>query len=99
MLVKGARQMGKTSLLARGLAQACKEGRKVVVTDFQMLNTADLQSGWFPEGSQPAPASVVSGRAPRIVCGGEALSGDLLKRPPKIQPGSSGCAGKRLHEK
>ncbi|HTE89148.1 MAG TPA: AAA-like domain-containing protein, partial [Terriglobales bacterium] len=44
VLVKGARQMGKTSLLARGLEQARKEGRKVVVTDFQMLNTADLQS-------------------------------------------------------
>jgi hypothetical protein len=44
VLVKGARQMGKTSLLARGLEQARKQGRKVVVTDFQTLNTADLQS-------------------------------------------------------
>jgi hypothetical protein len=44
VLVKGARQMGKTSLLARGLEQARRGGGKVVVTDFQMLNTADLQS-------------------------------------------------------
>jgi len=44
VLVKGARQMGKTSLLARGLEQARKDGKKVVVTDFQMLNAADLQS-------------------------------------------------------
>jgi serine/threonine protein kinase len=44
VLVKGARQMGKTSLLARGLDQASKEGRKVVVTDFQKLNTAHLES-------------------------------------------------------
>jgi serine/threonine protein kinase len=44
VLIKGARQIGKTSLLARGLEHARKENRKVVVTDFQMLNSADLQS-------------------------------------------------------
>jgi len=44
VLVKGARQMGKTSLLARGLKHAREAGAKVVLTDFQMLNTEDLES-------------------------------------------------------
>jgi hypothetical protein len=44
VLIKGARQMGKTSLLARGLQQARQAGTKVVLTDFQMLNTAQLES-------------------------------------------------------
>ena len=44
VLVKGARQMGKTSLLARGLQRARDEGAKVVFTDFQMLNAAHLVS-------------------------------------------------------
>ena len=44
VLVKGARQMGKTSLLARGLKQTRQSGAKVVVTDFQKLNAAHLES-------------------------------------------------------
>jgi hypothetical protein len=44
VLVKGARQMGKTSLLARGLRRARTEGTKVVVTDLQSLNTSHLES-------------------------------------------------------
>jgi len=44
VLVKGARQMGKTSLLARGLQQARESGAKVVLTDFQKLNAAHLES-------------------------------------------------------
>src|SRR5262249_25744832 len=44
VLVKGARQMGKTSLLARGLQQARAAGAKVFLTDFQMLNQAHLAS-------------------------------------------------------
>jgi serine/threonine protein kinase len=44
ILVKGARQMGKTSLTARGLQQARKAGARVVLTDFQKLNSAHLQS-------------------------------------------------------
>lgn len=44
VLVKGARQMGKTSLLARGLQHARKAGARVVVTDFQKLNAAHLES-------------------------------------------------------
>ncbi|MSU61542.1 MAG: TIR domain-containing protein [Pedosphaera sp.] len=44
ILIKGARQMGKTSLLARGLQQARERGAKVVMTDFQKLNVADLSS-------------------------------------------------------
>lgn len=44
ILLRGARQMGKTSLLARGLQQVRKTGARVVMTDFQKLNAADLQS-------------------------------------------------------
>jgi hypothetical protein len=47
VLVKGARQMGKTSLLARGLQQAREAGSRVVLTDFQTLTSVHLQS---PEG-------------------------------------------------
>lgn len=44
ILIKGARQMGKTSLLARGLQYARNRGPKVVLTDFQQLNNANLES-------------------------------------------------------
>ena len=44
VLLKGARQMGKTSLMARGLQQARKAGARVVLTDFQKLNSVHLQS-------------------------------------------------------
>lgn len=44
VLVKGARQMGKTSLLARGLQHARQSGARVVLTDFQKLNAAHLAS-------------------------------------------------------
>ena len=44
ILLKGARQMGKTSLMARGLQQARKAGARVVLTDFQKLNSAHLKS-------------------------------------------------------
>lgn len=44
VLVKGARQVGKTSLLARGLEKAREAGATVALTDFQMLNAAHLQS-------------------------------------------------------
>jgi len=44
VLVKGARQMGKTSLMARGLWLARKTGAKVVLTDYQKLNSSHLQS-------------------------------------------------------
>jgi serine/threonine protein kinase len=44
VLVKGARQMGKTSLMARGLQEARKSGCKVVLTDLQKLNTTHLQT-------------------------------------------------------
>ncbi len=44
VLVKGARQMGKTSLLARGLQQARQLGSRVVLTDFQTLNASHLAS-------------------------------------------------------
>jgi serine/threonine protein kinase len=39
VLVKGARQVGKTSLLARGLHRARTAGAKVVLTDFQSLSS------------------------------------------------------------
>ncbi|HXD34593.1 MAG TPA: AAA-like domain-containing protein [Pyrinomonadaceae bacterium] len=44
VLVKGARQIGKTSLLARGLERARQAGAKVVLTDFQTLSAADMKS-------------------------------------------------------
>jgi DNA-binding winged helix-turn-helix (wHTH) protein len=40
VLVKGARQVGKTSLLARGLQRARASGAGVVLTDLQALNLA-----------------------------------------------------------
>jgi serine/threonine protein kinase len=42
VLIKGARQVGKTSLLARGLQQARAAGARVVMTDLQKLNATDL---------------------------------------------------------
>jgi AAA-like domain/TIR domain len=51
VLIKGPRQMGKTSLLARGLRNARQSGAKVVLTDFQKLNQDDLKSvGAFYRG-------------------------------------------------
>jgi hypothetical protein len=44
VLVKGARQVGKTSLLARGLQQAREAGTQVVLTHFQIFNAAHLES-------------------------------------------------------
>jgi len=44
VLVKGARQMGKTSLLARGLQRAREIGARVVVSDFQTLSDGQLGS-------------------------------------------------------
>jgi len=44
VLLKGARQVGKTSLLARGLARARQKGATVILTDFQKLNSEDLVS-------------------------------------------------------
>jgi hypothetical protein len=44
VLVKGARQMGKTSLLARGLQQARAFGLRVALADFQKLNVSHLAS-------------------------------------------------------
>jgi len=44
VLVKGPRQVGKTSLLARGLQRAREAGAVVVLTDFQHLSSAALAS-------------------------------------------------------
>jgi class 3 adenylate cyclase len=44
VLIKGARQMGKTSLLARGLQHARDAGFQVIRTDMQKLNSAQLES-------------------------------------------------------
>lgn len=44
VLVKGARQMGKTSLLARGLQEARAAGTQVINTDFQKLNASHLET-------------------------------------------------------
>lgn len=44
VLVKGPRQVGKTSLLARGLQEARSAGARVVLIDFQTLDVRDLES-------------------------------------------------------
>ena len=44
LLIKGARQMGKTSLLARGLQYAREHGIKAVSTDLQKFNAESLRS-------------------------------------------------------
>jgi class 3 adenylate cyclase len=44
VLVNGARQMGKTSLLARGLQTARDAGVRVALTDFQWLNGDQIAS-------------------------------------------------------
>ena len=44
VLIKGARQMGKTSLLARGLQFARERGARVALTDFQKFNAANLET-------------------------------------------------------
>ncbi len=44
VLVKGPRQVGKTSLLARGLQQAREAGARVALVNFQMFTTAQLAS-------------------------------------------------------
>jgi len=44
VLVKGSRQIGKTSLLARGLQKARETGAKVAFIDFQSLNFDKLKT-------------------------------------------------------
>jgi hypothetical protein len=44
VLIKGARQMGKTSLLARGLQFAREQGIKAVSTDLQKFNAESFRS-------------------------------------------------------
>ncbi len=44
VLVRGARQIGKTSLLARGLDRAERDGARVAFSDLQRLNRADLET-------------------------------------------------------
>lgn len=44
LLVKGARQMGKTSLLAQGTRQARQAGWRCGMTDFQKLNSTQMAS-------------------------------------------------------
>jgi hypothetical protein len=44
VLVKGARQIGKTSLLARGLEKARETGAQVATVDFQNLNFDKLKT-------------------------------------------------------
>ncbi len=44
ILIKGARQMGKTSLLARGLKTAREAGCRVVFSDYQKLTNVQLET-------------------------------------------------------
>jgi hypothetical protein len=43
-IIKGPRQIGKSSLLARALAQAAKEGQKSCLIDFQLIPTSEFES-------------------------------------------------------
>jgi DNA-binding SARP family transcriptional activator len=44
VLIKGARQVGKTSLLARGLQQARLAGTRVILTDFRKLTAGQMET-------------------------------------------------------
>jgi DNA-binding SARP family transcriptional activator len=44
VLVKGPRQIGKTSLLVRGLDQARQTGARLILTDLQKLAAADFEA-------------------------------------------------------
>lgn len=44
LLIKGPRQVGKTSLLARGLQEARDAGSRVVMTNAQLFNAPELES-------------------------------------------------------
>lgn len=44
IVLRGPRQTGKSSLLARGLQQALESGSRVIVTDFGTLTAADMAS-------------------------------------------------------
>jgi len=44
ILVKGARQIGKTSLMARGVQYARERGARVALTDFQKFNASNLDN-------------------------------------------------------
>jgi hypothetical protein len=44
ILIKGGRQIGKTSILARGLQTARERGAKVALTDFQKFNASNLET-------------------------------------------------------
>ncbi|MCW3051797.1 MAG: hypothetical protein JWN14_967 [Chthonomonadales bacterium] len=44
LLIKGARQMGKTSLLARGLERARQNGARVVLTDLQSFSERKFET-------------------------------------------------------
>ena len=57
VLVKGARQVGKTSLLARSLQFARQAGARVVLTDYQKFNAAQLAS---PDALYLALASAIT---------------------------------------
>ena len=57
LLIKGPRQVGKTSLLSRALEHARGAGFRVVITDFQALSGEDLVSAktfWLALGTQIA---------------------------------------------
>jgi serine/threonine protein kinase len=57
VLIKGARQVGKTSLLARGLQQARETGAQVVLTDFQKLSSEQMAT---PEAFYLALAEIIA---------------------------------------
>ena len=44
VLIKGSRQVGKTSLLARGLKLSRENRARIILTDFQQLNSTHLET-------------------------------------------------------
>ncbi len=81
VLVKGARQMGKTSLLARGLKYARDKGKKVIACDLQK-NQSNLAS---VEGLYIGLCEAIAKRldlnvAPRKVWDPDLSPGDNLER-------------------
>jgi hypothetical protein len=78
VLLKGARQIGKTSLLARGLQNASDAGSKVVAIDFQALDDQQLQS------TATHFRSLAESNAEQLDLGASALDGWNDRRAPGI---------------
>ena len=70
--MKGPRQVGKTSLLARGLHQAREAGARVVLTDLQKLDPEQLASADALAGLEPDAVWTLEDLGPQRLRGREA---------------------------